>query len=1479
MNRRLHPAAAAITCAIAAFIATTAHAQNEGFRVVTVPWVATNPAVPHDGVAGQPHFLQAVADGCVEGQLQFRWDLDGDGTYDTDFAAAPNRWNLGAQHTYEAAETRLFYPRVEGRCGEATASAEFPIRVNVDPPLGIRVNRAISNGLWAGHIQLLRDPALRRARFGGQAHNWADTAMLAQAMMNRGHRAGVDGATDPYLEDVQWMLHHVASNLTVQPDPAPQAGEDPDFNDNGVLLRVEGEENYVGGGCLEALASYGDMDYVPPPEAGLPAPLRGISLGELVQDAAEYFAWSQSEIPFNDAIAGGWDYSVNAGQIDTSQVGWAAVGLFAARINGGAQIADWVTDRLYQGVLFNDASRGGDPNLRGGYGYRTFNECGANYARSGAMLNALGFATARDRDDPQVQATVDYLGRNWGPALPDCWGGTNISNYYAMYQIAKGMRSFVPAFDVIGDGVDWYREYAQFLVDTQPADGRWNNDTVWMGGREITHALGLLVLIPTLFEAPPTAVAQGTPLDIGPGDTVTFTHGNSYVLDPTAPIVTYRWDFASYPDGLDADGDGRFDGPDDIAPEDLDGDGRVSGDEIRWEIETDDPDLHPEWTFDPALAFGDELVVTVRLQVEDTLGRTDDDAESVVIRIAYVNHPPVAAAHPERGGEYRVSPGGVVRLDGRGSFDPDSDDDPAPGFPRDSLTSIAWDLDGDGTFETDGALVDYAAPQGALEGQTRVARLRVCDDGTWIGQTDAECGGDCSLCHIADARIRIQTGPDAVVDPAFVVTEGDTVLVDGGASNHPAGRPYQLAWACADGLPFVPAADGRSITIDASDIDGPAAGRVFDCTLTATGDGLTDVATFTVTVQNRAPTLTAVLVGEPAEGATVQIRAEGDDAPADRDGLRYSFDCDGDGRFEVVDSASPVADCPLDDGDYAPRVRVDDGDGGVTAFDVPPFTVPNRPPQAPPVVCPADVREGVEVVWVIEAADPGRGAVACALTAPVPDAAAIAACVVRWTPTYQQALAGPIDFTATVSEPDGLTIELRWSCDPIVRDEDADGLPDTWEEDNGTDPGADDCDDDLDGDGVSNCDEFGDGTLPGVFDGPSDLVLVSPIDEAIVDTLTPDLVVENATSPRGRPLTYEYALFEPGADDALATSPAVPEGDATTIWTVPEDTLEENATYEWTARADDGIVGGAWAERESFTIDAVPEPPTAPVIRRPESGDAAGDDPLPVELDNATDPDPGATLTYECEFGADLDFDPPIATGDGPEGQPTTTVEIDGALPEDAVGWIRCRAIDETGLPSDWSEPVDVTINRSNTPPTAPEMIDPAPDDVIVRADDPASIALTTGRATDADGDPLTYRIWISDDPAFPEATTVESEELTPDAAGEVVWTPPPLAVGRTWHWRARAHDGTAAGPFGTAQFTLEGEADPDMGVEPGFDADLIPADGAIPDGGFADTGLGGDVISGTGCACDATDDRTGAPLFALALIALGLTRRRRGRR
>ena len=50
----------------------------------------------------------------------------------------------------------FFVARVQGRCGEATAEAQFPVRVHVEPSLQVRVNRRPREGSQDDNPDLTR---------------------------------------------------------------------------------------------------------------------------------------------------------------------------------------------------------------------------------------------------------------------------------------------------------------------------------------------------------------------------------------------------------------------------------------------------------------------------------------------------------------------------------------------------------------------------------------------------------------------------------------------------------------------------------------------------------------------------------------------------------------------------------------------------------------------------------------------------------------------------------------------------------------------------------------------------------------------------------------------------------------------------------------------------------------------------------------------------------------------------------------------------------------------------------------------------------------------------------------------------------------------------------------------------------------------------------------------------------------------------
>jgi hypothetical protein len=86
-----------------------------------------------------------------------------------------------------------------------------------------------------------------------------------------------------------------------------------------------------------------------------------------------------------------------------------------------------------------------------------------------------------------------------------------------------------------------------------------------------------------------------------------------------------------------------------------------------------------------------------------------------------------------------------------------------------------------------------------------------------------------------------------------------------------------------------------------------------------------------VEVSNAPPAITGVSNSGPIdEGSTVVVSVAATDAAAGADPLRYEFDCNNDGAFEVGPQASSSTVCFFaDNGTSAVRVRVSDDDGGV----------------------------------------------------------------------------------------------------------------------------------------------------------------------------------------------------------------------------------------------------------------------------------------------------------------------------------------------------------------------------------------------------------------------------------------------------------------------------------------------------------------------------------------------------------------------
>jgi len=227
----------------------------------------------------------------------------------------------------------------------------------------------------------------------------------------------------------------------------------------------------------------------------------------------------------------------------------------------------------------------------------------------------------------------------------------------------------------------------------------------------------VLILTPEIFIAPPVAVAKAEPTEATPGAVITFDHSGSFHRDPDRTLVAFRWD-------LDEDS--------------------------VWDFETDDINVRSTFIYDDEVGCGEEFIHLAKLEVEDDVGNTDVDDETVIIRINLNNHPPVADGDPtDSYPNYYVLTGGAVLLDATQSYDPDETH-------GDFVTMWEWDLNNDGIFETSGETLQFQIPEGWGPGSNHTVTLRVTDDGFWA----SECGGHPNLTDETTILISVGEGPD-----------------------------------------------------------------------------------------------------------------------------------------------------------------------------------------------------------------------------------------------------------------------------------------------------------------------------------------------------------------------------------------------------------------------------------------------------------------------------------------------------------------------------------------------------------------------------------------------------------------------------------------------------------------------------------------------------------------------------------------------
>jgi hypothetical protein len=193
-------------------------------------------------------------------------------------------------------------------------------------------------------------------------------------------------------------------------------------------------------------------------------------------------------------------------------------------------------------------------------------------------------------------------------------------------------------------------------------------------------------------------------------------------------------------------------------------------------------------------------------------------------------------------------------------------------------------------------------------------------------------------------------------------------------------------------------------------------------------------------------------------------------------------------------------------------------------------------------------------------------------------------------------------------------------------------------------------------------------------DPPSVPFPIAPSDGQVVSTPSPTLRIRNSVDLDGDALVYDFRVSD-AAGEVVASASAVVETPVETAWTV-DVSLGENEAYSWSARAADDFSQSDWSPTQSFRVNAVPDPPTAPLLVAPPDGSTLEERRPQLTVGNAASPE-GLTLVYAFEVYREEPGGPVLVDSAAavPEGAGTTSFVAQVDLADGPYSW-RARAFD-----------------------------------------------------------------------------------------------------------------------------------------------------------------------------------------------------------
>ena len=192
---------------------------------------------------------------------------------------------------------------------------------------------------------------------------------------------------------------------------------------------------------------------------------------------------------------------------------------------------------------------------------------------------------------------------------------------------------------------------------------------------------------------------------------------------------------------------------------------------------------------------------------------------------------------------------------------------------------------------------------------------------------------------------------------------------------------------------------------------------------------------------------------------------------------------------------------------------------------------------------------------------------------------------------------------------------------------------------------------------------------------------------AVVDTLTPTLVVSNGIDPEGAATAHRFQVdIEPGFGSSSLVEATVSSGpDGQTTWMVETPFLEDTMVFA-RALCTDGEHDSEWVSTE-FYVSATNDPPSVPGLLDPADGVAFAEGGELV-ISHSVDPE-GETVSLEIHI---LDLrDNVIEAVIGLDQGEESTRWVPAPLVEGNYQWT-ARAIDNSGVVSAWADPRSMVV-------------------------------------------------------------------------------------------------------------------------------------------------------------------------------------------